>query len=143
MTRRQRLFRPAESLIAFTGAIRKAADELKSRDQTMASPQQLLGQAARGLESAAQSFSSASPGDLLDQVRTFARNNPTMFIAGSVLAGLALGRFLRSSAERAPENHDGYGDIDHRSGAVSRSGESSAWSASTPQTDKTKWEMPR
>lgn len=82
-------------LNAFAGAVRKASDDLKSNDQTVVS--QFLGHAAEGLESAARSFGSTEPGQLLAQVREFARNNPSMFIAGSVLAGLALGRFIRSS----------------------------------------------
>jgi hypothetical protein len=34
-------------------------------------------------------------------VRDFGRRNPTAFIAGSVLVGVALGRFLKSSSESA------------------------------------------
>jgi hypothetical protein len=59
-------------------------------------------QAADGLEQISRTVSEKRPEELLDAVREFGRRNPTAFIAGSVLLGVALGRFARSS-----ESHDG------------------------------------
>ena len=82
----------------FAQAIRKASDELSERDQTMAS--QMIRQAASGLESLSRSVQGSSIDDMLASVRDFGRRNPTAFIGGAVLAGLALGRFARASSQR-------------------------------------------
>ena len=81
----------------FANAIRKAGDELSQSDQSMAS--RLVQQAADGLEGLSRSVSDKRPEELLDAVRDFGRRNPAAFVAGSVLVGLAVGRFLRSSSE--------------------------------------------
>ncbi len=54
---------------------------------------------ADGVTDATDRLRSHSPGDLLSQTRRFARDNPGLFAAGAALAGFALARFLRSSAE--------------------------------------------
>ncbi|WP_374473102.1 hypothetical protein [Phenylobacterium sp.] len=84
-----------QTLGSFANAIRRAGDELSTSDQSMAA--RFVGQAADGLENFARALSEKRPEDLLDTVRDFSRRNPTAFVAGTVLAGLALGRFLRSS----------------------------------------------
>jgi hypothetical protein len=81
----------------FADAIRKAGEELSGKDQSVAS--RLVQQAADGLEGFSRSVSDKRPEELLDAVRDFGRRNPTAFVAGSVLVGLALGRFLRSSGD--------------------------------------------
>lgn len=81
----------------FANAIRRAADELSQSDQSAAS--RIVQEAANGLESLSRSVSDKRPEELLDAVRDFGRRNPTAFIAGSVLIGLALGRFVRSTGQ--------------------------------------------
>jgi len=85
----------SETLGDFANAIRKAGDELAQSDQTMIG--RVVRQAADSLESLARSVSDKRPEELIDTVRDFGRRNPTAFIAGSVLVGVALGRFLQSS----------------------------------------------
>ena len=41
--------------------------------------------------------------DLVEDTRAFARRNPGLFIAGGLLAGFALARFVKASAQRPPE----------------------------------------
>jgi len=79
----------------FANAIRTAGEELSRSDQSMAA--RLVKQAADGLEELSRSVTDKGPGEMVEAVRSFGRRNPTAFIAGSVLVGLALGRFLRSS----------------------------------------------
>lgn len=79
----------------FASAIRKAGDELSQADQSPAA--RLVGQAADGLERLSLSLADKQPEDLLDALRDFGRRHPMAFIAGGVLAGIALGRFVRSS----------------------------------------------
>ena len=79
----------------FANAIRHAGDELAQHDQSAVG--RVVKQAADSLEHLSRSVSEKRPEELLDAVREFGRNNPTAFIAGSVLLGVALGRFARSS----------------------------------------------
>jgi hypothetical protein len=79
----------------FANAVRRAGDELGQADQSPAS--RLVLKAADGLETFSRSLADKDPGDLLNAVRDFGRRHPAAFIGGAVLAGLALGRFARSS----------------------------------------------
>ena len=84
-----------ETMAAFADAIRHAGDELSQHDQSMAG--RVVKHAADGLEHLSRTVSEKRPEELLEAVRDFGRSNPTAFIAGSVLLGVALGRFARSS----------------------------------------------
>ncbi|MET8349701.1 MULTISPECIES: hypothetical protein [unclassified Micromonospora] len=59
----------------------------------------LAGQAVRRAGDAAQRaagwLDGREPGDVLDEVRTYARRNPGMFLAGAAVAGLLVGRLAR------------------------------------------------
>ena len=96
----------AQSLKDFADAVRRASDELGSRDQTLAA--RFVQEAAGGLESLSQSVSAQSAEDVMDALRDFGRSNPTAFIAGSVLAGIAIGRFARASQERDHRRYEHY-----------------------------------
>jgi hypothetical protein len=98
-----------DALGAFADAIRKAGDELGSRDQTFVA--KLAGQAADGLQSLSRNLAGKSPEDMLHAARDLGRNNPTAFLAGAVLAGVAIGRFARSSAAHLDRNQGSAGSI--------------------------------
>jgi hypothetical protein len=87
----------SKSLQQFAAAIERASDELRESDQTMAG--QVVREAADGLSQLSRSIQGSSAPELLDSVRRFGRENPAAFIGGAVLAGLALGRFMRSSPD--------------------------------------------
>jgi hypothetical protein len=107
----------------FSEAIRRAGEELGEKDQTLAA--RLVAQAADGLETLSRAVSEKRPEDMLNAVRDFGRNNPTAFLAGSVLAGLALGRFARSSAQHAEaDSQTAYGQT---YGSESRFGEGASF----------------
>lgn len=117
----------------FAQAIKRASDELNERDQTMAS--QLIRQAASGLEGLSRSVRGSSIDDMLASVRAFGRRNPTAFIGGAVLAGLALGRFARASSDhRSSRSHGSEYDQDWQgpggSGGSNRYGDAESWSGS-------------
>lgn len=86
----------AHSLETFATAVRRAGDELQGQDQTTTA--RLVSEAANGLEGFSRLLNEKSIDGVVDSVRSFAKANPTAFIAGSVLAGIALGRFIRSSS---------------------------------------------
>ncbi len=77
-------------LTAFSDALRAASSELSGKQLGFAGD--MVQQAAGGLESLVRAVEDQSPGEMLDSLRSFGRQNPIGFIAGSVLAGFALGR---------------------------------------------------
>jgi uncharacterized protein YukE len=91
-----------QALSDFANAIRSAGDQLSQTDQSMAG--RMVKQAADGLEGISRSVADKPPEKLLQAVRDFGRQNPTTFVAGSVLAGIALGRFLRASDKPRPDD---------------------------------------
>lgn len=98
----------SQTLGQFANAIRKAGDELAQGDQSVAG--RFVGQAADGLENFARTLADKRPEELVDNVREFSRRNPTAFVAGAVLAGLAIGRFLRSSESMTGESRSFAGE---------------------------------
>lgn len=119
-----------ESLEAFAQAIRRASDELSERDQTMAA--QVIRQGASTLERLTRSISGTNMEDMIGQVRTFARNNPTAFIGATMLVGFAMARFARASSRPqrgdwesgrfSGENYRGYGSEEWSGGGADRQG---------------------
>ena len=87
----------ARAIGDFATAIQHAGDELADKDQTMAG--HLIKGAADRLSDLARTVSDKRPDELLQGLRDFGRSNPAVFAACSVLAGLAVGRLLRSSVE--------------------------------------------
>ncbi|WP_189502414.1 hypothetical protein [Mesorhizobium sp. M00.F.Ca.ET.216.01.1.1] len=87
------------NLKAFSGALRAASEHLANNDQRTAS--KLTLDAAGGLERLSSSLKDKPFEDVLGELRSFGRENSATLIAGSVLAGLALGRFIKSSPPSA------------------------------------------
>lgn len=87
----------------FADAIRKAGDDLGEHDQTFAA--RLVREAADGLEGFSRALSEKRPEEMLDTVRDFGRRNPAAFVAGSVLVGLAVGRFFRASERQMASDY--------------------------------------
>ena len=84
------------SLQAFGGAMRAASDHLANSDQRRAATMML--EAAGGLERLSSSLRSKPVEEVLGELRSYGRNNTPALMVGSVIAGLALGRFLKSSS---------------------------------------------
>jgi hypothetical protein len=65
----------------------------------------LASDAAREVANRARSFGQQldgrEPAELLDDLRSFDRRRPGVFLAGSVIAGVVVGRFLRGSRDAA------------------------------------------
>lgn len=87
------------SIDDFAAAVRKASDELGERDQSMAA--NLVREVANGLEQATGAIQGKSVQDLTRSVASFARRQPTTFLIGAALAGVALGRFARASSDHS------------------------------------------
>jgi hypothetical protein len=56
---------------------------------------------ATRVRSFGQQLDGREPTDLLDDLRSFARRRPGVFITGSVIAGVVVGRFLRGARDAA------------------------------------------
>lgn len=83
----------------FADALRAASAELSRKQSGPAA--EFVASAASGLEGLSRSLHGKSTAEMIDTVRQFGRGNPIGFLAGSVLVGLALGRF----AAAAPSNN--------------------------------------
>ena len=95
----------AAGLTAFSDALKAASSQLSGKQLGFAGD--VVQQAAGGLENLARSLQGSSPGDMLEEIRAFGRQNPIGFIAGSVLAGFALGRVAAAgTGTAAPARED-------------------------------------
>ncbi|GAA0566309.1 hypothetical protein GCM10009416_00320 [Craurococcus roseus] len=79
-------------------AVHRAADELQSSSPQLA---HYVREAADSTGQLAEALRSRSVGDLVSGVEEFARRQPVAFFGATVLAGFALARFVKSSADDA------------------------------------------
>jgi hypothetical protein len=95
------------------GALRASGDEIKASDATIAS---LLERASAQAERVASYVDRADPSTLASDLTQFARERPVWFYGGAFIAGLALGRFAKSSARPGggAEHDSGDNDSDER-----------------------------
>ena len=85
-----------ETIASLGGAMRAASDHLAQGQQNTMS--KLMNDAAGGVERFSDSLKNKKFDEILDDVRQLGRENSGALFAGSILAGLALGRFVKSSA---------------------------------------------
>jgi hypothetical protein len=88
--------------------LRAIGDELQSMARGSENPgmaTEFVEQASARLSDASSWLSQRDPGSLLNEVKSFARRKPGVFIAGALVAGLAAGRLTRALAENAKEEH--------------------------------------
>lgn len=76
-------------------AMRSAADDLDSRGQPGLA--QAAGRASSELERLANTLQHRTVEELTRDARELARNNPALFVAGSIGLGVALSRFFKAS----------------------------------------------
>jgi F0F1-type ATP synthase membrane subunit b/b' len=115
------------NLKAFSGALRAASEHLANNDQRTASKFAL--DAAGGLERLSSSLKDKPFEDVLGEMRSFGRENSGALIAGSVLAGLALGRFIKSSPPPASTGTQSRSGTDRSSQTASSSADAGLRSA--------------
>jgi ElaB/YqjD/DUF883 family membrane-anchored ribosome-binding protein len=65
---------------------------------------EVINQAAGHARTVASWLDDREPGDLLDEVRNFARHKPGMFLAGAAVAGLIVGRLTRGVVAAQQDN---------------------------------------
>jgi hypothetical protein len=97
--------RGVDAIRGLARAIDSAADDLEPQSPGIAGA---VHQAARGVESLSEQLSNRKVNELVDSAVRLARAQPALFIGGSVVAGFALARFLRSSARDRAARFDPY-----------------------------------
>jgi hypothetical protein len=83
---------------ALVANLRSLADELSAMtnaDEQGGVATQLVGQAGERVQGAANWLDGREPGDVLEEVRAFARRRPGTFLLGAALAGVVAGRLTR------------------------------------------------
>jgi ElaB/YqjD/DUF883 family membrane-anchored ribosome-binding protein len=88
----------AEQVSSLASALRTAADDLNRREQGLGAG--VFEQVAQSLEQVSEALRRRDLSEVVESVEEFARRQPVAFIGGTVAAGLALGRFMKSSGTR-------------------------------------------
>lgn len=94
----------ADRIAAVASAVREAARSLEQQDPNGFG--RYADTAARQLERASGYLRERDLRGMLREAEGFARRRPELFLAGSVLAGLALARFLKSTSRRSHPSGD-------------------------------------
>jgi hypothetical protein len=96
--------RAAEQVEKVAGVMEQASAQLKDSD--LGSLADYAGQVASTIKSVSDNLRNRSIDDFLRDTQSLARQNPTLFLLGSVAIGVAISRFLKASAERRHEGYD-------------------------------------
>ena len=91
--------RAADQISGVADALRDAADRLSAEDQGLGTAKYIRGAADKAAQFADQ-VRERGLDDLVEQTEGVARRQPELFVGGALLAGIALGRFLRSTSNR-------------------------------------------
>jgi hypothetical protein len=93
--------RAADELDKIAHAARAAASDLEEQQDDGLS--NYVAEMASGIGSLADSLREKNMDDLIQEAKRIARNNPTLFLAGSVAIGFGLSRFAKASGYRSEE----------------------------------------
>jgi hypothetical protein len=97
--------RAAQSLTAMGQALRQSGQELRRSD--MGPMGQVPERLADQVDTVAGYVSSRSVDELIADAEQFARDNPALFVAGTVALGVFIARFLKSSSASSAGGSDG------------------------------------
>jgi hypothetical protein len=104
--------RAADGLGGIATVIRNAGNELRTENEALAA---YVDSASDQLRRFADHIRQKGVADMMDDVHSFARRRPALFIGGAFLIGLGIARFLKSSAERdlyASDPGAAFSDVD-------------------------------
>jgi hypothetical protein len=97
-TLEQRKRSAADRVDEIAQAIERTSAQFSENEPTLA---ELAARLAGTVGNLATRLREGSIDDLVGDTRAFARRNPALFIAGGMLAGFALARFVKASARRS------------------------------------------
>ena len=98
-TLEQRKRSAAERVDGIAQALERSGAQFSETEPTLAD---LASRLAGTVGNLATRLREGSVDELLEETRSLARRNPGLFIAGGVIAGFVLARFVKASARRAP-----------------------------------------
>jgi hypothetical protein len=107
-------------------SIRSVSDELRTmaeRSDQNGIAAEITRQASARAQDLAGYLEQRNPGDLVQEVRQFARRRPGTFLAGALAAGLVVGRVTRSAVSARSDSSDGSAN----GSATARTSEPSAY----------------
>jgi hypothetical protein len=99
-TLEQRKRSAADRVEGIAQAIERTSAQFSENEPTLAD---LANRLAGTVGNLATRLREGSIDDLVEDTRAFARRNPGLFILGGVVAGFALARFVKASAQRVPD----------------------------------------
>ncbi len=102
----------ADELEKVAQSAKAAAAELENQDRADLS--RYVADMAQGITRFADDLRGRSVDELVGDLNRMARNNPALFIAGSVALGFGLTRFARASSHRPAEDYHRPGQHDER-----------------------------
>jgi hypothetical protein len=97
----------ADRIRRLGGVLRAGSESLRADDPLA---QQLFASAGDRIDQVAEYLGSVTPRELANDITSLARSRPGLFFGGSFILGLALGRFVKSSASGTPSGFDDRGD---------------------------------
>ena len=89
----------ADQTEKLASVVDRVSEELKSQNQE--SLADYAGQLASSMKDFAESLRQRNLDELVKDTQQLARNNPALFLMGSVAVGIALSRFLKASTQRS------------------------------------------
>lgn len=89
-------------------AVSEELDAMTSSAQNPGFAADLLGQASTRLSSAAGWLDARDPAALFQEVKSFARRRPGVFILGAAVLGVVAGRLTRALASNASDDHSAH-----------------------------------
>jgi len=95
----------AEAIRQFARAIDNAANELEEQSPTIA---RSVHEAASRVNRLSDNLGNRDIAELIDSATRLARTQPVLFLGGSVVAGFAMARFLKSSGRNRSGAETGY-----------------------------------
>lgn len=107
--------RAAEEAEALSEVTRAAASEFGDRHRPGLAHYARV--ASDNLADVAQRLQERSVEDLAEEARRLARDNPGLFVAGSIAVGFGLGRFMQASTDSTADGSAGHGDSATATGA--------------------------
>jgi len=103
----------ARHVASVARAVERAADELEDASPELA---RHVHGAAQQVERLSDTLRQSNMRELLDDANDFARREPALFFGAAVIAGMALSRFLRSSAEHETAHETAQAGRSYQSG---------------------------
>jgi hypothetical protein len=93
----------ADEISGVAQALRHASDEMRDNSTS----RRAVGWVADSLNSASQAIRNRETSQLMNDIGSFAKRNPALFLGGAALVGFAISRFAKASSTRSSQSYGG------------------------------------